>query len=278
MSVSNIDKLLQYLKCVAVQPIKYYGKLDRDSGIQTYDDSGNLITIVGSTTPIQSIKLNDSFFHTDSCLNCGGCDPAESNTFTQSEYDRIMEADPSLFKDYGLDPEALQILKTSLVEHIHIINGKRVSTYSYKQVKNFMYLPVRGRELDRCSWCFQDSFCKFKCRIHPVTSITCKMPHLRFYHLNNSKNTSMGIYQFGRNWALKCPVKFFPPTSEEEFEINKGNRIEKLKQLEQVSQDLNIQTYLPQVISYVEEIQFDDYTEHLNKNILPPQRKNIRLF
>ena len=278
MSVSNIDKLLQYFKCVAKEPIKYGGCLDTDSGLRIVDENDKLITIVGSDVKIQSIKLNQTFFYTDTCLNCGGCDPAESNIFTQCEYDKIQAISSDEFESYGLDSTALEELKSGLVQTEHTINGKIVHTWSYAQTKNELYLPTRGKKLNRCSWCFQDKEHKFKCKIHPVVSITCTMPHLRFYHVNKSSNTSMGIHQFGRNWALKCPVTFSEPQDEFQFNYNKADRIFKLQRLLAASEDLNIETYLPEVIEYVDNLEFETHQNYLDVNILKVSKQSIQLF
>lgn len=275
MSVPNIEKLFQYFKAVAKYPIKYEGYLDSTG---QYKLTKELKEYLENEPPIQSIKLNTSFFYNDTCLNCGGCDPAESNLFTKSEYEQIFSITDQEFIDYGLDPKALHDLRNGLYSMKHRINDEDIEVWVYNQNKNSLFLPTRNKELKRCSWCFKDSKNRFKCRIHPVESITCAMPHLKFYHTRKSPNTSMGIHQFGRNWALKCPVILSPPESEEQFEYNKQNRIEKLARLNQIGLDLNIDTYLTQIIEYIEPIKYDNYEDSLNINVLSNLKKSIPLF
>ena len=275
MSVPNIEKLFQYLKCVAREPIRYEGYLS-PSG--KYRLTKELCEYLKDEPPIQSIRLNDTFFYNDTCLNCGGCDPAESNIFTVSEYDKILSITDDEFIEYGLDPKYLHELRDGIYTVTHMINEADIDVYVFDQIENQLYLPTRSRELKRCSWCFKDNEARFKCRIHPVESITCMMPHLRFFHAHKSPNSSMGIHQFGRNWALKCPVALTPPENEEQFERNKQNRVEKLEKLNVVGLDLNIKTYIPEIIEYIEQIDFENHKDYLNVNMLEVKKHSIPLF
>lgn len=268
MSVPNIEKLFQYLSCVSKQPIEFSGVWNKNF------KSIPQVKLIGDK--ITSIQLNSKFFYTDKCEMCGGCDPAESNLFTSSEYDKIQSCSSQDFLEEGLDPKYLSKLKIGLYKKGFYINGKISYVWIYDQELNELYLPTREKILSRCTWCYQESSHVFKCRIHPVESITCIMPHLRIFHFGGSSKSSIGLAQFGRNWALKCPVELLPPDTEEQFNINKNNRIEKLLQLNQVGIDLNIVTYLPEVIEYVERLNFENYQNYLNKNILQP--KQHRLF
>lgn len=259
MSIDNINKLLQYLQCVSIEPIKF-------------EDKG----IIGDK--ITSICLNSKFFYTDSCNMCGGCDPAESNIYTSFEYQQIQNCNIEIFKESGLDTKYLQILRDGLYPKNYTINDKVVTVWCYDNVENLLYLPTREKVIHRCSWCFQDYDRTFKCRIHPVESITCIMPHLRIFHVKGSNKSSIGICQFGRNWALKCPVMLVPPEDEEQFKLNKQNRIDKLVRLNQVGLDLNIKTHIPRIIEFIMDIQYDNYHNYLNKDILKPCYKAKKLF
>ena len=265
MSVPNIEKLFQYLQCFSIEPIEYCSSLT--------DFTDNKIITIGDK--ITDIRLNYAFFYNDNCQMCGGCDPAESNIFTSSEYEQIKACQDEIFIEAGLDPAYLHQLKENLYKSTCVINGKEVSIYIYKQEPNELFLPTRGKIIKRCSWCFQDSEKRFKCRIHPVESITCIMPHLRTYHFKGSNKASLGVTQFGRNWALKCPVELTPPKNKDQFEYNKSNRIAKLERLHQVGLDLNIPTYLPQVIDYVKNTHFTDYESRLDVNVLSKKQRSL---
>lgn len=268
MSVPNIEKLFQYLSAVSLEPIQlgWVQTARKSYPPQVFGDK------------IDSVVLNPTFFHTDHCLMCGGCDPAESNLFTESEYQRILSCKDAEFTSVGLDPAYLHMLKAGLEQVFYEINGKTVPAYLFKQQKNIMYLPIRNKELTRCTWCFQEDSKRFKCRIHLVESITCVMPHLRFYHSPGKSKSSMGLHQFGRNWALGCKVEFDEPQTEYEFEANKQNRIEKLKQLNQCGLDLNIPTHIPQILEFIEDCDFENYKERIKVNMLVPKRAPIKFF
>ena len=267
MSVPNIEKLFQYFHCIAKEPITFSGRYEPDKN--TY------VSELVCKDKITEIRLNKGFFLTDSCQMCGGCCPAESNVYTQSEYEVIQKFNDSDMESFGLDSQYLNKLKNGLESETYIINDKPITIWIYKQELNKLYLPTREKIVDRCSWCYQESDKIFKCRIHPIESITCIMPHLRMFHFNGSHKSSIGISQFGRNWALKCPVSLIEPTTEDQFESNKQDRIEKLLKLNKIGLDLNIDTYIPQIIEYLDDINFKNYKHYLNRNIL---NKSHRLF
>ena len=267
MSVPNIEKLFQYFHCISKEPIQFASRFDIDK-----NEYKNEIVCKDKIT---NIKLNKGFFLTDKCNMCGGCCPPESNLYTQSEYDKIQKFKYSDMVSFDLAPSYLDKLKSRLREESYSVNGKVIKIWVYKKESNQLYLPTREKIIERCSWCYQESETVFKCRIHPIESITCIMPHLRIFHVNGSNKSSIGISQFGRNWALKCPIEFEEPQSENQFLINKQNRIDKLNKLYEVGSDLNIDTYVPEIIKYVENIDFKNYKQYLNINILQKKPKSL---
>ena len=248
--MKNIDKILSYI-------------------LPTLKSS---IVVDGITyaATINKIQLSSTFFHTDRCESCGGCDVAEDNIYTQSEYEKIMSCPDQTFESLSLDPKNLHNLQQGLHEELHEINGKTIPVYSYKLNPVSAYLPTKNKEVVRCTWIQPtEDPTKFYCKIHCVTSITCKMPHLRFIARKNT--LSLCITQFGRNWAVKCPVTFAAPEDEAKFNVNKESRLTKLRILHQCATDLNItDTYLPEIISYVESATFANYLQLLGKDILHP--------
>ena len=271
--MNNIDKILQYLQVVAKNPILVDGEL--------YD----------RCLKIHRIQLSDTFFLTDGCNSCGCCDVPEDNVYVQFEYDRIMNITEPEYHSYNklLDMNQLERLRSGLKEEIHNINLKNVPVYVFKLEKQQLYLSQKGKVVERCTWSFSpdrenpgqptDEFTTYYCHIHPVTSITCKMPHLRF--LNNSKSDCcrIGIYQFGRNWATKCPIIFKEPETESQFSENKKNRLDKLEYLNRVAEEFGIETYLPEIIDFVARISFTNYRDHLNVDIINTStNKQKRLF
>ena len=247
--MKNIDKLMYYLQLVLKDDVTLDGKV--------YEAN------------INKIQLSNTFFNTDGCISCGCCCIVEDNVFTQREYDYIMNCTDQQFIDAQLDPEDLHKLKDGIFEEHHTVDGKDVAVYVHKVTPAPFFVPGKGREVNRCSWTRHPDDTHFYCGIHPVTSITCKMPHVRFIKTKNTLSLSMT--QYGRNWALGCPIKFDAPKDEKEFNNIKEGRLVKLRLLKQVGEDLNItNTYLPEIIEYVENTTWDNYKSRLTRNIIGP--------
>lgn len=157
-------------------------------------------------------------------------------------------------------------MKSGLKEETHTINDQEVTFYSYKLEQNDLYLPTRGRIIPRCTWSKEYEPGIFKCRIHPVVSLTCDMPHLRFSYVSRSGTVSLGIQQFGRNWALKCPVRFKEPSSESEFNEARESRLRKLNRLDKLVHEFGSETWIPEMIEYINKIPYSNYSEFLGKD------------
>lgn len=244
--MDNISKLLQYIVPFSKVSIECDGKI--------HDKATN------------SIKLSSSFFYVDRCNSCGCCCPPESNVYTVSDKDRIDSVTDEFLTDYGLDPEFMHMFKQALIEETHSINGHDVHVWVYKLVKNEMYLPQKGKSIFRCSQLFEHPM-GYRCKIHPVRSITCITPHLRVFH-NKTGNVSLGISQFGRNWALNCPVVFSEASNYEEWNSAKQDRLFKLERILEAANDFGVETYIPDVLNYIQNIDYENYREYLNKNII----------
>lgn len=258
--MNNLDKILQYLTVVLPHPITVDGE--------------------EISKPVEHIKLSSTFFHKDSCISCGCCCLSEAGVYTQTEYNKIMSITKEAIDDYGLDFKFIEALREGTYAEQHEVNGKQVTIYKCNTAKNEMYIPGKDKVMPRCRWQWEKRPGLFLCGIHPVRSITCMMPHLKMPYHKNSKSTSLCISQYGRNWALKCPITFSPPATEAEFEEIKESRIDKLVHLHTNAIELNIETYLPQIIEYIEKIPFDNYLDYTGKDILNPSdvHKPKKLF
>lgn len=247
--MNNLSKILSYIQNVAKSDIYIDGKV----------------------LPVnnKSIKLSYTFFNSDNCNSCGCCCVPESNVYTQFEYDNICNITPEYVSKYGLDYKYIDKLKSNLKPESHIINDKNINVYNYRLDKNILYLPNKGRNIDRCSWVYESEPGKFLCHIHLVRSVTCRMPHMRIQHNYKSNSTTIGTIQFGRNWAVKCPINLNEPKSKIEFDHNKSNNLSKLNYLLAISLDLNIETYLPDIINYINKLEYDNYKAYLGINMLP---------
>jgi len=230
---------------------------------------------------ITKIKLAPTIFDTDGCEVCGDCCCVhEDNVYTQHEYDKIINmtdeqfrAEGYIFGPEGFDPFWLNKLKGKLGVEYHTVNGNQIPFYISK-VENSVNLTrshntvttKEGFEYPRCTYTRRDPDGLTKCSIHPVRSITCDMPHVRFIYRKNS-TMSIGIVQYGRNWAMGCPWKFHRPVDEKEWQSNKDNVLRKLKHLNKNAEDLKIETWLPEVIDYMEKIPYENYESYLGKAV-----------
>lgn len=181
MSVNNVDKILSYIYPVSV------------------DRCDHLI-------------LNKSLFNVDGCNVCGKCCIHEDLIFLPFEVDRMNKL---LINNVKLDATAhlgasldnIRELVESLQEIVIEVQGKSFVLYKSKLPYRTYYFDDRGT-LNRCHWDIPVADNKLGCGIHQVSSLTCKFPHVRFNYDKKRKTTHIGLMQYGRNWALKCPIKF----------------------------------------------------------------------
>lgn len=246
MSVNNISKIMQYVEPIACYPINIDGRVYYNQAI--------------------SIKLNKNFLLGDSCEMCGKCCINEANIFTESEMKKIMNIDYDEYKKWNLSTDIPELLLKSVKTVIVNINGRDVQIYKVDKMHNYQDIHDRGH-LDRCRWLVRKSDTIFVCGIHPVVSITCDMPHLKFFFNRKTKHLSLGVGEYGRNWALKCPAKFDRTILD--FKLSK------LYHLKSVCDDLGIETRLPVIISYIEKITENNYTSMLDVDILRDNHRRL---
>lgn len=259
MSVNNIDKILQYILPVSKSNVIINDKV--------YEAN------------VTRIQFSTSFFNIDDCYSCGKCCVPENLLLTSTEYNKLMNYTDQDFIDYGLDVTDLHELQTTIVPKTYTVNGKEITLYECPHKKKQFMLPTKrtDREVDVCYHLFKKEDGVYRCKIHPVRSITCRMPHMRIFH-NKSGSTSIGISQFGRNWALGCHVTFKVPETEEQFNAIKTSKIDQLKYLNQIAEDINCETYLPEMIEYISKATFENYAQFLGKNLIPIFNSNHSLF
>lgn len=229
MSVESSLKILEYIDKVSKEPIVLNGE-------------------PFGTPPVSKVTLNESFFWKDDCHMCGKCCPNETTVWTAEGVKRITNATSDDFSRWGLDYDVVQEIYSRMEEHVVDINGKEVAFFVSDKDKNseafHLEWPDR-KEQPRCHWLFEKDG-TYRCRIHPVRSVTCGMPHCRFFHNANTHNTTIGVSQFGRNWRLKCPVEFGPVD-----EQSTQTRILWLERLHATAEDCGIETFLPEILDYL---------------------------
>ena len=61
---------------------------------------------------------------------------------------------------------------------------------------------------------------------------------------------------------------------------NSFNNLEKIEYLNRVAEEMNVETYLPEVIEYLNKLTFENYHQYLTKNILEkrPELTTKKLF
>lgn len=231
MSVESSMKILEYLNKVAKEPIILNG--------QPF-----------GTPPVTRVILNESFFQKDDCVMCGKCCPNETTVWTNEGILRINNATPEDFSKWGLDYNVIKDIFSRMRFQDVNINGNVVGFFiSDKDKPNEAFRlewPDR-KEQPRCHWLFEREG-TYRCRIHPVRSVTCGMPHCRFFHSARTHTTTIGLSQFGRNWALKCPIEF-GPVDEESVQT----RILWLERLYATAEDCGIDTFLPEILQYLHQ-------------------------
>lgn len=256
--MKNIDKILSYISKFTFDPIYVDGQLY-------------------PCPEITQVKLADTFFLKDNCYGCGCCCVPEDNIYTAREYAQILNITDKELVNYALDPIWMHELRDGLHSFTVNINGEDVMLYQYDLVSNTMYLPNKGKEVPRCAQLFFDYDMKiYRCKIHPIRSLTCRMPHMRIFHNKKSGNVSIGTSQFGRNWAVGCKVEFESP-DKYTFEQIKDQKLSLLNYAYETACDFGIRTFIPKIIKYVQDIPYDNYHEYLNRPVVT-QTNSKRLF
>lgn len=229
--MDSVDKIIEYVVRVSKEPVTVNG-------------------VVRLENPIELVTLSPNFFVADGCEMCGRCCININTAYTPTHYSTVINTvGTQQFKEYGLDYNYKQKLMDGIEERILDINGKKVKFLTFPKddsaVANKVEYPDRG-VVERCHWLFEDNGL-YKCRIHPIRSITCGMPHVRFIHNSTTNRTNLTVGPYGRNWALGCPVKF----PEVLHEPSVQSRIHWLTMLKGAADDMNIETYLPEILRYL---------------------------
>ena len=239
MAIESSLKLIDYLARVTKEPIVLDGKP------------------VSIPVP-KSVTIDESFFWKDSCVMCGKCCMSETVVWTQEGMNRIMqyiEQDEQRTNDgevgvVRVSPDDMEDLAEIIQEKVVNINGHdRVFYVCPKDAPHsgqWQYFEGKG-DRQRCHW-MRELDGKFCCGIHPIRSVTCALPHIRFFNVKKTNRTVLRTMQYGRNHKLGCPIEFGSKTEE-----GMADKIYWLKVLNDSANDLGISTWLPEIIEYLEE-------------------------
>lgn len=234
MGIESSLKLLEYVNRVAVEPMMITdGPFREPFGYP----------------PVSSVSLKESFFYKDDCVMCGRCCLNETTAWTEEGMKRIISATPEDFNRWELDYSVIDEVRERMQVRDVNINGKDVRFYVCDKDKSSAAFKLSWpdrKESERCHWLFEKDG-TYRCRVHPVRSVTCGMPHCRFFHNASTHRTSIGVSQYGRNWALKCPVEFMAQVDENSVQ----SRILWLERLNDVANDCGVKTLLPDILEYL---------------------------
>lgn len=222
MSVNNVDKIMSY-----IIPISKDG--------------------------CTKLVLNETIFYKDNCAVCGRCCIHEDLVFLPFEVDYLKSCIDAEAIDgivhLGNNLENAKELYNSLVKFNINVNGKSYELYKSKLPYNTYDFTDRGI-LNRCHWCIPVGDKMLGCGIHQFSSLTCKFPHIRLNYLKQTKTTHIGLMQYGRNWALKCPVQF-----KKEFDIKTVELlIQKFELLKKYCDYFEIDNYCDLVIEKLKKV------------------------
>ena len=230
MSIESSQKILEYVNRVAKVPLIVDG-----------EPFGH--------KPPDKVTLKQSFFLKDSCIMCGKCCPNETTAWTHEGYRRLLSEPHESFIKLGLNPGVRETVLSGIEETTINVNGKDCLIWVHpaddKKIANKLSWPDRA-ETTRCHWLFERGGMHL-CSIHPVRSITCGLPHVRFIYVGKTNHTTIGTTQFGRNFRLKCPIEF---TELDEASVQ--TKLLWLKRLNDCANDLGVPTFLPDIIQYLD--------------------------
>ena len=246
MSVNNVAKIMTY-----VNPISVYG--------------------------CEHLVINETTFYKDSCVVCGKCCIHEDLIFLPFEVDNmhdIISGKVKIGKEHlGGTVDNIKELVESLVPINVDVYGKDKLLYKSRLPYNTYEFADRG-VLNRCHWDIPVGDGKLGCGIHLVSSLTCKFPHIRFNYRADKKTTHIGLMQYGRNWALKCPIvfdkTFYPETVQ--------NVISKFELLSKYCDYFEVENHCQLIIDTLSMVKTEEDIQKVTGKDILNQQKSRRLF
>lgn len=226
--MDSAHQLVSYLSRVAKQPIEFSNSR-------------------ATKEIIRGVKLSNRFFVKDDCMVCGKCCSNYNVVYTRSTFEEIMFSTREDFEAENLDYET----KFDLIQGIRCkpmeVNGKMINFYSFPKMSrkqtNTFETPKK-----KCYF-MEKRGDRIVCTIHPIRSITCRIPHLRFIYRKNTEMTVLGVGKYPRNFNIGCPITFKNTLDEASVQ----GRIKDLKTLLSCAEDIGVDTYLPEIIDYLDK-------------------------
>uniref|UniRef100_A0A6M3JLN3 Uncharacterized protein n=1 Tax=viral metagenome TaxID=1070528 RepID=A0A6M3JLN3_9ZZZZ len=170
------------------------------------------------------VSISPLFFRHGECKRCGRSCAVGFDLFWTSKS--------------GLNSLLIEKLKEYPVK----INGKEIDLFYYKN----------PRITPKCDFVSYDDKNKATCDIHQDKPVHCALNPV--FVSCNKRNTTINKRHFGRNYKFGCEIEWEP------FNYNQFINwdIPWLKALSQSAKDLNILTYLPEVINRLTSLDFNN--------------------
>jgi len=253
----SVFKLIKYLGYLTKEPIS----VEIEGVVQKYD-------------PSDRVMISDKFFRNFECVSCGRCCQGKfSLAYTSSD---LWRCDPS---NEEVRSSINRVLSTHVGEKVLLLSlgatvAKEISNcfssydllysnlksipiqisrkvYTNKQCEKIEILTLFDKmflysnEGKRCKFLFEKDG-KWLCGVHELNPTHCKLPHIQIDKTKHS--TRLIKRQYGRNWALGCKAK----CTAFNYKVFCEWDLACLRRLEANMKDLQLKTWLPEIVEYLE--------------------------
>lgn len=241
--ISSLDKTLHYLNCVSKE----------NHHLEFAKHSYEL-------TAKEEFCIRPSMFCHDECLSCGQCCRNYDTIMFPTDLDEIKRRAGAGEEPYQFYLDNMKVLPITVDGNDH----EYLSVAPMSTKDNHDIWCDRHTVLN-CRWIFLEGDKKY-CKIHEYRCITCGFPHMELYPNHVGTKGYLGHKQFGRNWQLGCKVDIRQPWDES----TKQENIYWLRRLQTVADYLEVNTYLPEILETLINIDIDvppksDITFKLNR-------------
>lgn len=214
----------------------------------------------------EGVIIRTSMFHADHCIRCGRCcgdfDTVffgnEIRAFSQNtiipneiaEYPGINQDDSNLSAR-----QLFMSIKQTVPVFVDYQERGEIIFTPPTTAKTANYICPRKPNKRNCRYMGIDGEGNNLCTIHTFRPISCGFPHMELYGTEKNKYGFLGHKQYGRNSFLGCPINV---KDEPYDESTKQSNIYWLKRLLDVSVYLEIETFLPEIISILENVDINN--------------------
>jgi len=185
--------------------------------------------------PPKEVVISPLFFRSAACVGCGSCCKVPC-IYTASDVqiiDNIISGQAS--SEYFYDLSSVRELRFNLLQKDLIVN---------EQLKHWWAYPLSDTK--KCSLRQQDG----KCSIHAVKPVNCMLPHICIGYSSKNQVASLTKHGFGFRWISDCKTVF------RQFDAKELTwDLLVLKHLQRTANDLGIDTYLSEIIDWLEPLE-----------------------